>query len=162
MKKQFTDKLIITWRKILFIPVQQSCFRTGTSATTALLELTDNILKASDATWLTLDFSKAFDTIYHELLCSKLPIMISTTHQLIFSKTIFQLKLKKFSSIIICPILTLFLRRYRKGQFWALCSTRLIYSKMSYSALHRFHHDSVLEACVNRNDDFQRIVNYSK
>lgn len=54
------------------IPEVQSGFRPGHSCTTALLEITDEIIKATDNRYLTalvlLDFSKAFDTINHSLL----------------------------------------------------------------------------------------------
>lgn len=57
------------------LPVQQSGFRKGYSTTTALAHVTDNIIEAYDngqATTLTLlDFSKAFDTINHNLLIAK-------------------------------------------------------------------------------------------
>lgn len=54
----------------------QSGFRKGFSTTTLLLNITDNIIKSLDSGLATalilLDFSKAFDTLDHELLCSKL------------------------------------------------------------------------------------------
>jgi Reverse transcriptase (RNA-dependent DNA polymerase) len=53
----------------------QSDFRPGHSTTTALLKITDDISMNSDRKFLTilgiLDFSKAFDTVNHELLCQK-------------------------------------------------------------------------------------------
>lgn len=54
----------------------QSGFRKGHSTTTVLLNILDDVFRSLDnkeATVLTLlDFSKAFDTIDHALLCSKL------------------------------------------------------------------------------------------
>lgn len=54
----------------------QSGFRKGFSTTTALLNISDDIISALDkgsATALVLlDFSKAFDTLDHSLLCAKL------------------------------------------------------------------------------------------
>ena len=54
------------------LPVYQSGFRPGFSCTTALLNITDDIIEAADsgkATALVLiDYSKAFDRINHELL----------------------------------------------------------------------------------------------
>ena len=58
------------------LPAAQSGFRKGLSTTTALLDVTDNILSAQDvglSTVLTLlDFSRAFDCINIPLLLSKL------------------------------------------------------------------------------------------
>lgn len=58
------------------IAKHQSGFRASHSTTTALLDLCDNIVRAYDrgmaTVLLTLDFSKAFDTIDHELICAKL------------------------------------------------------------------------------------------
>ena len=63
--KKFLEKNII-------LPANQSGFRTGYSCTTTLLSLTDDILRASDSGKATvlvlLDYSKAFDTINHQLL----------------------------------------------------------------------------------------------
>lgn len=60
--------------KYKIIPVNQSGFRKGYSCGTALLKITDDIIKAIDKNKLTilvlLDFSKAFDTINHALLLS--------------------------------------------------------------------------------------------
>ena len=54
----------------------QSGFRTGHSTTTALLKVTEDIREAMDPRELTvltlLDFSKAFDTVDHDLLIQKL------------------------------------------------------------------------------------------
>lgn len=60
----------------MLLPTHQSGFRAGHSTTTALLNLLDNILQARDkklaTVLISLDFSKAFDTIDHKLLCVKL------------------------------------------------------------------------------------------
>lgn len=57
-------------------PKHQSGFRKGYGTTSALLNLTDNLIRASDKKQATviisLDYSKAFDTIDHDLLCAKL------------------------------------------------------------------------------------------
>lgn len=58
------------------IPKHQSGFRSGHSTNTSLLNLTDDIIRSIDKKYatilLSLDFSKAFDTISHSLMCSKL------------------------------------------------------------------------------------------
>lgn len=58
------------------LPCTQSGFRAGHSTNTALLKITNDITKAIDQSRVTfavlLDFSKAFDTIDHELLIAKL------------------------------------------------------------------------------------------
>lgn len=56
------------------LPMHQSGFRQGHSCATALLKVSDDILKAYDSGQLSalvlLDFTKAFDTISHRLLIS--------------------------------------------------------------------------------------------
>lgn len=54
------------------IPECQSGFRRHFSITTSLLHLSDSVLRAFDVALVALDFSKAFDTINHELLIAKL------------------------------------------------------------------------------------------
>lgn len=58
------------------LPMNQSGFRPGYSCTTAMLSVTDDILKATDMGLVTLlvllDYSKAFDTVSHEILLSLL------------------------------------------------------------------------------------------
>jgi retron-type reverse transcriptase len=59
-----------------FIDQKQSGFRTGHSCTTALLEITEDVRTAAEVGMMTilllLDFSKAFDSVRHELLLPKI------------------------------------------------------------------------------------------
>lgn len=72
MYKQMNDYL--TENNLL--PDRQSGFRKYHSTTTTLLNVTDDIINAIDKQKITalvlLDLSKAFDTVNHGLLCSKL------------------------------------------------------------------------------------------
>lgn len=58
------------------LPETQSGYRPHHSTTTALLKLTNDVISTCDKSDLTIlvmiDFSKAFDTLNHELLCAKL------------------------------------------------------------------------------------------
>lgn len=56
------------------LATQQSGFRTSHSTTTALLKISDDIKRALNRkmTAVILDFTKAFDSVVHKLLCDKL------------------------------------------------------------------------------------------
>lgn len=58
------------------IPVHQSGFRSAHSTSTSLLNICDDVFRALDkkraTVLIALDFSKAFDTIDHDLMCAKL------------------------------------------------------------------------------------------
>lgn len=68
------DQLRGYLRDYNILPETQSGFRSGHSCCSALLSVTDDIIAAADEGKITalvlLDFSKAFDTINHELLIS--------------------------------------------------------------------------------------------
>lgn len=70
LQKQLDDHLL----KNKIIPATQSGFRRGYSCCTSLLNITDDIFAATDQGKLTmlilLDYSKAFDTLNHDLLKS--------------------------------------------------------------------------------------------
>jgi Reverse transcriptase (RNA-dependent DNA polymerase) len=70
------DQIVSFCNERGLIDVFQSGFRPGHSTTTALLKITDDILVELERKFLTilvlLDFSKAFDTVSHDLLCRKL------------------------------------------------------------------------------------------
>ena len=56
------------------LPIKQSGFRQGYSCATSLLDITYDIIKASDENKISililLDYTKAFDTINHTILIS--------------------------------------------------------------------------------------------
>lgn len=70
MEQQLRDYLTLN----NLLPIVQSGFRPGYSCTTALLNIMDDIITASDKGECTalvlLDFSRAFDTLNHEILLS--------------------------------------------------------------------------------------------
>lgn len=61
------------------LPPSQSGFRKGFSTNTSLTNILDNIIRNTDnglnTALISLDFSKAFDTINHALLCAKLKFL---------------------------------------------------------------------------------------
>lgn len=59
-----------------YYPLHQSGFGSGQSTSTALLNLVDNIIRAIDrkiaVVSISLDYSKAFDVLDHDLMCATL------------------------------------------------------------------------------------------
>lgn len=82
------DQLVEYIENNNILPYTQSGFRKGYSCATALLNVIDNILEATDSGKLTvlvlLDYSKAFDTINHKTLCSILKFIGLGDHALRF------------------------------------------------------------------------------
>lgn len=76
LEKVMYHQLSVHLTKFQIIPCCQSGFRKGHSCETALLRLTDDIICATDQKKLTiavlLDYSKAFDTVDHQMLLSVL------------------------------------------------------------------------------------------
>lgn len=89
------------------LPAHQSGFRAGHSCETALLDITDSILSATDKGFVSvltlLDFSKAFDTVDHNILTSILHYIglnddaASLLHSFLTSRTQ-AVKIKNFFS----------------------------------------------------------------
>nr|CAH7737089.1 unnamed protein product [Callosobruchus chinensis] len=75
-EKAIYEQVIRFLERNNLIPEYQSGFRKGLSTTTAMLNVLDDILQASDREKTTalvlLDFTKAFDTVNHKLLIAKL------------------------------------------------------------------------------------------
>ena len=76
IEKIMNDQIRAHLNKYNILPPNQSGFRPGFSCTTTLLDVTDDIIEATDggkSTALVLiDYTKAFDTLDHELLLSVL------------------------------------------------------------------------------------------
>ena len=81
----------------------QLAFRSGHSAETALIRLTDQILKNMDNDEVTglvfIDFRKAFDVIDHELLLKKLSIYAATPSSVAWFKSYLSEKKQLFISL---------------------------------------------------------------
>lgn len=72
LEKVLEHQIKVHLNNFNIIPEEQSGFRRGHSCATSLLKVTDDILTATDrghiTTLILLDYSKAFDTLVHEIL----------------------------------------------------------------------------------------------
>lgn len=72
LEKIMNNQIKVFLEEHSILPPNQSGFRTGYSCATTLLSLTDDIIRSSDSgkssVLVLLDYSKAFDTIGHDLL----------------------------------------------------------------------------------------------
>ena len=76
LEKVVATRLNCHLNRFNILPVHQSGFRRGYSCATALLDVTDNIVRELDigkaSILVLLDFSKAFDTLHHDTLLAVL------------------------------------------------------------------------------------------
>lgn len=76
LEKILYEQLFTHLEQNNILPPTQSGFRANHSTTTALLQVTDDVIQASDQGQCTcvvlLDYSKAFDTLIHKILLTKL------------------------------------------------------------------------------------------
>lgn len=76
LEKIVAEQLNTYFANNRLMPTNQSGFRSRHSTTTALLQVTDDLYRANDGSnntcLILLDFSKAFDTLNHTILCKKL------------------------------------------------------------------------------------------
>jgi hypothetical protein len=66
------DLLVCFLESVGALDVFQYGFRSGHSTVTALLNITDHISRSLFVVLVLFDFSKAFDSVDHDLLCHKL------------------------------------------------------------------------------------------
>jgi hypothetical protein len=73
---QMRDQMVCSLKSVGVLDVFQSGFRSGHSTVTSLLNITDGIHgylnRGLFVVLMLLDFSKAFDSVDHDLLCHKL------------------------------------------------------------------------------------------
>lgn len=88
LEKIVAEQLNLYLSKYKILPPIQSGFRADHSTTTALLHVTDDIYRAIDSNKNTclvlLDFSKAFDTLNHITLCTKLKYFNFSNSSILF------------------------------------------------------------------------------
>lgn len=161
------------------LPPQQSGFRQGYSTVTALLDVTDDIARGVDdkkTTALTLlDYSKAFDTVNHDLLCAKLKYYGFNTSALNLIKN--YLTNRTQSIILDCavssalPVISGVPQGSIIGPLLFILYTSDVCSQLQYCRSHQyaddtsvylsFTKDDALQAQVQLNSDLSNIQTYS-
>ena len=103
LEKHVASSLSVFLRDNNLLYELQLAFRSGHSAETALIRLTDQILKNMDNDEVTglvfIDFRKAFDVIDHELLLKKLSIYAATPSSVAWFKSYLSEKKQLFISL---------------------------------------------------------------
>nr|CAH7767839.1 unnamed protein product [Callosobruchus chinensis] len=174
------SQLVSYCSELSIIPSHQSGFRAGHSTNTALLDITDNIFRALDKKMATilisLDFSKAFDTIDHGLLCAKLQYYGLDEMSIHFFRSYLSDRVQKVKieenlsgnkhiasgvpqGSILGPLLfTLYTADFH---------TTLSHSFMSSYAddtqlIHHFDPENALDSVVMLDEDIESVVKYTK
>lgn len=161
------------------LPPQQSGFRQSYSTVTALLDVTDNIARAVDDKETTalvlLDYSKAFDTVNHDLLCAKLRFYGFHTSALNLIKCYLT---NRTQSIVLdntvssaLPVTAGVPQGSIIGPLLFILYTSDICRQLLYSYSHQyaddtnvylsFTKDNALQAQLNLNSDLHNIQTYS-
>ena len=158
----------------------QSGFRKGHSTTTVLLNIVDDIFRSTDlgkATLLILlDFSKAFDTLDHSLLCAKLYYHGLDEVSLSFFKNYLS---GRFQRVFVEGGVSDFVRITSGvpqgsilGPLLFLIYTADIFNCVSHSSVQAFADDTQIiysfepafteQACVSVNEDLRAIEQYAE
>lgn len=161
------------------LPKHQSGFRSSYSTTSALLNLTDNIITATDkqkaSVLVALDFSKAFDTIDHDLLEAKLLYYGLDVPSLTFFHSYLNGRTQKVrignnssSSKVVCsgvpqgsilgPLLFLI---YTADMFKCVKNCHIQAYADDTQIVFNFDHSDILNASMLINSDLENIYNFS-
>lgn len=161
------------------IPKHQSGFRKAHSTTTALLNLHDAVIRNLDNKLATvlimLDFSKAFDTISHELMCAKLKYYGFDHISLLFFKNYLQSRsqLVRIGNAVstVGNVSSGVPQGSILGPLLFIVYTADLYDKVQYMSMQTYADDTQLlcnfngdnyhQATININQDLCRIGKYA-